>query len=149
MSLFGGTAIAIGVTPRDYPTFRFPGWHSQSVGYHADGTDIFQDVSLLTEIDGHIYCEDSQDRNWKIDGNKFWKGDYVGCGRGVSVNGDEFIFFTKNGKLVHKQTFRAKADVFPTIAANLDCAIAVNTKVTYDFSAVIDADCDAYKTHTK
>ena len=83
-------SIGIGVSPWDYSLDSYPGWRSQSVGYHGDN--------------GCLYKEHG---NGKPFGPKCEKGDVMGCG---VLFGDEavkdsdknscIVFFTRNGEHV-------------------------------------------------
>ncbi|XP_049805357.1 SPRY domain-containing protein 3-like [Schistocerca nitens] len=55
--------IAIGLTRRNYPKHRHPGWNKGSIGYHADDGKIFVGSGLGDPF-----------------GPRCYKGDHMGCG---------------------------------------------------------------------
>uniref|UniRef100_A0A1B6GLK8 B30.2/SPRY domain-containing protein n=1 Tax=Cuerna arida TaxID=1464854 RepID=A0A1B6GLK8_9HEMI len=108
--------IAIGLTEKDYPKNRLPGWDKGSIAYHADDGKVFIGCGVGEKF-----------------GPKCYKGDTMGCGisfpvplnqrthnlsleeskrqhevrnerasQDVKINGSDFVevFFTKNGTMV-------------------------------------------------
>jgi len=108
-------ALAIGVTPEHYPIYRYPGWHTDSIGYHGD--------------DGHIYSQDSINRGTKKKQRCYGIEDTIGCGIHNSN-----IYFTKNGEIAKKTNTllfnTSNKSLYPTISANGHCTIQVNLKST-------------------
>lgn len=101
------TEVAVGLTPKPYPHFRFPGLQPLSVGYFSDGTKCHNHPWNRVSY-GHTYAQ----------------GDVVGVGyqpRGGTV------FFTHNGRRL-RDAFcgLSRGNFFPAIAANGPAEIHVN-----------------------
>lgn len=94
-------SIGIGLVPFDYPFGNQPGWKDGSIGYHAD--------------DGGIFIEQGSASKIK---SKCQMGDRMGCGIEM-VNGQQFVYFTKNGHSVAEQPFDGDGeDLFPAVGLN-------------------------------
>jgi hypothetical protein len=84
--------------------------------------------------DGNVYCSDSSDGRKIMKDCVFGVGDTIGCS---ILDGAErgWVHFTKNKSIVHKVLFDEE-DVFPTIAANVDCKVQVTFKRKNDKKGV-------------
>ncbi|CAG8444583.1 1058_t:CDS:2 [Acaulospora colombiana] len=100
--------MAIGLTTRPYPYFRFPGWNMHSVGYHSRDGSVFHE-----NIDGKRYGP-----SW---------GDEIGetVGVGYRPNTGE-VFFTKNGEYLGVTLKNSKHVWYPTVAADGPCKFEIN-----------------------
>jgi hypothetical protein len=72
--------VAIGLISENYPMDKMPGWHEESIGYHADDACAFHNTGW--------------GRQW---GKRYGSGDVVGCGI-VFETGE--VFFTLNGEFL-------------------------------------------------
>ncbi|CAD6190931.1 unnamed protein product [Caenorhabditis auriculariae] len=101
--------LGIGLTKKDGPTNRMPGWDRNSFGYHGD--------------DGHFF---SSSGNGVEYGPSFGTGDVVGCGLNSHARS---VFFTKNGKNLGIATVCSKnvSGFFPTVGLQMpDVIIEAN-----------------------
>lgn len=107
--------IAIGTACRPYPSFRLPGWHRDSAGFHLDDLRKFFENS---------------------DGGQDYQGigitrikamDTVGCGYEFSTGS---LFYTYNGARLPSAFIayvpRQNYDVFATIGVAGECEFKVN-----------------------
>lgn len=101
------TEVAVGLTTRPYPLFRFPGLHKYSIGYMSNGK-VSYNHPWYTRPFGLPYAQ----------------GDVVGVG--YRPRGGH-IFFTRNGRRV-TESFAGLgwANLFPSVAANGPAELHVN-----------------------
>lgn len=120
MKSFGtsaGGAIAVGLARRDYPLDELPGWEKGSVGWHSD--------------DGGIYIENKKAQQC----SQGRVGDIIGCGIDFAAREKKSpdweldisereerdsniaeVFFTRNGKLMVKETIEEPlGGLFPIV----------------------------------
>ncbi|KAL6067333.1 IgA-specific serine endopeptidase [Balamuthia mandrillaris] len=88
--------IAIGLTDRNFPLNKQPGWVKQSYGYHGD--------------DGQVYHNQGSGIPF---GPRFGTGDVVGCGLNYDTGE---VFFTKNGAFLGVGWTDARnKELFPSV----------------------------------
>ncbi|KAJ3366342.1 Rsp5p-dependent ubiquitination, sorting of cargo proteins at the multivesicular body [Allomyces arbusculus] len=102
--------LAIGLTHYPYPSFRLPGWHPWSIGYHSD--------------DGRLFVSDS-DRGREY-GKPYRAGDVVGVGVDTRTCN---VFFTRNGvklpDITDAQVPAPFVGIHPAIGADGACEVDV------------------------
>ncbi|KAJ3357595.1 Rsp5p-dependent ubiquitination, sorting of cargo proteins at the multivesicular body [Allomyces javanicus] len=102
--------LAIGLTHYPYPSFRLPGWHPWSIGYHSD--------------DGRLFVSDS-DRGREY-GKPYRAGDVVGVGVDTRTC---HVFFTRNGvklpDITDAQVPAPFVGIHPAIGADGACEVDV------------------------
>ncbi|KNE55716.1 hypothetical protein AMAG_01595 [Allomyces macrogynus ATCC 38327] len=114
------TTIAIGLTTTPYPSYRLPGWHTWSLGYHSD--------------DGRLFACDSE--HGQSYGMPFRAGDVVGVGIDTMRRA---VFFTRNGARlpeVPPETRPIPAPelaVHPAVGADGPCILEYNFGMTAPF----------------
>ncbi|KNE58524.1 hypothetical protein AMAG_04091 [Allomyces macrogynus ATCC 38327] len=114
------TTIAVGLTTTPYPSYRLPGWHTWSLGYHSD--------------DGRLFACDSE--HGQSYGKPFRAGDVVGVGIDTTRRA---VFFTRNGVRlpdVPPETRPIPAPelaVHPAVGADGPCIVHYNFGTTEPF----------------
>ncbi|CAG8619527.1 1506_t:CDS:2 [Acaulospora morrowiae] len=101
--------MAIGLTTKPYPYFRFPGWCLYSIGYHSCDGKIFHENNFEGKPYGPSWGDDI--------------GETVGVG--YRPNTGE-IFFTKNGEYLGVALRDSKHVWYPAVAADGPCRFEVN-----------------------
>ncbi|KDN52563.1 SPRY-domain-containing protein, partial [Tilletiaria anomala UBC 951] len=102
------TNVAIGLTTKPYPSFRFPGFHKYSIGfYSADGS----------KCHNHPWAAQSY-------GPAYVQGDVIGVGYRPRSG---TVFFTRNGKKLEDAFVGLnRHNFFPTVGADGQAEIHVN-----------------------
>ena len=102
----------------------FPGWDSESYGYHGDDGAIFHG------------------RGWQLScyGPTFGFGDVVGCGMNLCT---QTIFFTLNGEYLGDAFTNVRTDIplYPTVGIDSKCAVKFNfglKEFQFDLKTFID-----------
>jgi hypothetical protein len=112
-----GYIISIGLTCKEYPIYRHPGWDKGSIGYHGDDGKIFIESGFGTKF-----------------GPLWQRGDIIGCGvkfpPDFTGNGDNLVkvYFTRNNEFIGEKPIGVpNGGFFPTIGMR-----SIGARVTVD-----------------
>ena len=118
--------IGVGIAERNYPLNCQPGWMDNSIAYHLDDGNLFQNSSFT-----HVGPLCSND------------GDQFGCGLVFSANPSSqyvLVFFTKNSRLIACRCVRIPSSgFFPTIGLHTAAAL-----IDVDLNAALLVDVPPY-----
>eukprot|EP00455_Lapot_gusevi_P055106 TRINITY_DN8936_c0_g1_i5.p1 TRINITY_DN8936_c0_g1~~TRINITY_DN8936_c0_g1_i5.p1 ORF type:complete len:400 (-),score=64.23 TRINITY_DN8936_c0_g1_i5:182-1381(-) len=100
---------SVGLVTHPYPSFRMPGWHPNSIGYH-DG--------------GFVTISDPDNRH---DSQSYGEGDIVGVLLLRTTNGlHAQVQFSRNGVLLPQKWEVPVSDYFPAIGCNSYLTLGIN-----------------------